>query len=208
METPDQDGVIEIDGNTYNLRKLERDELKNIQTALEADIDNINSQLSKRDVEAGIVGEYDYGIWRIKARLAINIKRRQITFIHAEFLRRKRLTPPLSDFAFAAVHQLYGEDARLAVEETARALQAEYVTRVNRLGMPVGSGRKDRRRVCGNKTGHPYKKDALAAIKSLEQDNQDTDGMVVYQCPFCAQWHTGHKKGSDWHKRTEQEPTP
>jgi hypothetical protein len=49
-------------------------------------------------------------------------------------------------------------------------------------------------RSCSGKTAYPTEAAAIAGMKFLQKERalRTGDGMVVYQCQFCREWHFGH----------------
>ena len=49
-------------------------------------------------------------------------------------------------------------------------------------------------RGCGGKVPYPSEAGAEAALKYLQKQRamRTNDGVTVYECAFCKQWHFGH----------------
>lgn len=60
----------------------------------------------------------------------------------------------------------------------------------------MASKRRLRRRQCGKKQRHKQKGEAIAHLFSLAHSPGFVRyaGLTIYRCPFCKQYHVGHKK--------------
>lgn len=57
----------------------------------------------------------------------------------------------------------------------------------------MASKRRIRRKACGSKKPYP---DQTTAVAHLIASGWAKDGVHTYKCPFCRQWHLGHRPES------------
>lgn len=191
-----RDGKIGYKGTEYSLPLLSAEELKILDLELKEDKQLLTEILQRNDLEE-LEGE-----WRREVKGTISVRKRQLVAICIDFLRRKKLTRPLENFAFSAVYELLGMDVLAKVKEKARELQEAARKNTS----PMKEEREyiplmvpNEEKMCTNKVKHKDRSSANGQIEDMKIHNRNTRGVNAYLCPFCGFYHVGHKpKGAVW----------
>jgi len=203
-------GLLKVHGVEHYLPTMSPGDLNALHTSLALEADLIRNKLAEREVEQAVAGSlaYDTMMWRNRARFALNMKKKQMSAIHAEFSRRKSNVPPVDEYAFTAVVQLWGQEGLEQALALARSMQSERAREIVRTGRAISHRLADRKDVCGAKIPYETKELGLDTLDGMGRGGADTFGMVVYgPCPWCGKYHIGHKKNyrRKWLKKLEQE---
>lgn len=189
-----ENAQIRVEGRDYDLRAMDTVGLQTLETYLARSLKRMRLQFGLFMGEAGKDARVTPE--ETQQRETINVRRQQITAIQGEFSRRKTLVPPLQDFVFTAVFELYGQSGVDRVRSQAVALRDIHMNAVRRRGR-MGSRRwGDRKSVCGDKIRFSDEEAAEEGLERMEDDGLDVSYMQYYPCPFCKGWHVGHKTGS------------
>lgn len=189
-----QNGFLRVHGVDYVMPTMDVHALQELHQLLATDADGIRSQLAKIETEQSIAGtlDYDKQEWRNRARHALTLKKKQMMAIHTEFARRKRLVPPLADFAFPAVFQMFGPDVLATIQTLARELQAKRMEVYRRRGEAVSTEVGSRKYICGDKVGYADEEAALQVIRMMAVEGLEANDLKMYLCPWCNLIHIGN----------------
>lgn len=189
-----QSGFLRVHGVDYMMPTMEMADLQILHQLLAVDADEIRNQLARIETEQSIAGtlDYDKQEWRNRARHALTLKKKQMMAIHTEFARRKKLEPPLADFAFPAVYQMFGPEVLATVQTLARELQAKRMEVYRRRGQVVSNEVGNRKYVCGEKTGYADEESALQVMRLMAVEGLNAADLKIYLCPWCNLIHIGN----------------
>lgn len=186
------EGKMTFNGQDYNLHKMDAEGLKLLEIEISQDKDMLGLMLQRRDLDKAMKKDEDYSDWKISTQVKIAIRKRQISTIHAEFIRRKQQMPPLDNYAFSAIYELYGREALDIVKEKASELRDKQIELYQRSDQSIAKDIGLKRSMCDGKIRHDSKKGATGQIEQMRARKMGVDGMKAYQCPFCNGWHIGH----------------
>lgn len=190
-------GILRVEGVDYHLPSMEPHELNALHAEISIHADAIRAQLTRSELAESMAAlTNDAQVWRNRARFALALKKRMMRAIHQEFARRKTLIPPLSEFAFKAVNDCFGEVGLARVLARARILQDELQKQIERHGAAPSYRYGDKDKVCGDKVRYNSEKAAEMCLDAMEMAGINMKGMSAYgPCPWCGQFHVGHRPG-------------
>lgn len=182
-------GIIVFEGEELDPLSLDAAELKNLESRLIQDKEILSTMLQRQDLAEDLRGTS----WKEEVKLKIRTRKRQLDAIQAEYTRRKEITPSIETYAFKAVLQLYGEEGLKEVEKLARKLRNEDASLPERDKSYLEKEYGLRKAMCDTKIKYKVKREAVDAIEYMKARGRNVSGLQAYRCPFCRQWHVGHK---------------